>query len=157
MIAISYQSASPHRIARFVTVEAVALLLNIAPEKIFKIDCWRNVVHVVAKGISRFISYGDIPPVLEVDAPTHADLYYWSKRRRTTKQKYVPGFWVEFYKQKFQQTLSFSQLFNWGSLLSTINFMFSTHSLQLLRDCYLQQKTALTVLTANQTLMSMPR
>jgi hypothetical protein len=41
-----------HPLARFVTKEAIALLLNLKPHEIYRIDCWRYVIHVVGKGIA---------------------------------------------------------------------------------------------------------
>jgi hypothetical protein len=41
-------------LARFVTREAIAFLLNLKPHEIYRIDCWQHVIHVVAKGASSF-------------------------------------------------------------------------------------------------------
>lgn len=40
------QSKSNHPLARFVTTDAIALLLNLKTEDIYRIDCWRYVIHV---------------------------------------------------------------------------------------------------------------
>lgn len=47
MISISNSGAkTAHPLARFVTVEAIALLLNLKPHKIYRIDCWRYEAYV---------------------------------------------------------------------------------------------------------------
>lgn len=63
MVSSSQPESKPiHPQARFVTTEAIALLLQLKPEQIYRIDCWQYVIHVVAKGISTFVSYADLPP-----------------------------------------------------------------------------------------------
>jgi hypothetical protein len=69
-----------HPLARFVTKEAIALCLNLRSEQIYKIDCWRYVIHVVGKGVSAFVSYADLPPIIGVEAPTNKDFWRWRKR-----------------------------------------------------------------------------
>src|SRR4028119_1045885 len=103
-----------HPLARFVTKEAIALLLNLKPHEIYRIDCWRYVIHVVGKGVSTFVSYADLPPILSVELPTHQDFIWWRKRWKRKLQ--APEFWVEFYKQKFWQAVSIAQLYKWGQI-----------------------------------------
>ena len=108
-----------HPLARFVTKEAIALCLNLQPEQIYKIDCWRYVVHVVGKGVSTFVSYADLPPILEVEPPTNKDFWRW--RKRFAKQnKQAPQFWEKFYQQKLQQAASQTELDNWKQILQVI-------------------------------------
>lgn len=80
-------SSAIHPLARFVTVEAIALLLHLKPQEIYRIDCWRHVIHVVGKGISIFVSYADMPPILGVEPPTAADINCWRKRWKKTNTK----------------------------------------------------------------------
>jgi hypothetical protein len=53
-------------LSRFVTKEAVAKVLKVKPEQIREIRCWAYVIHVVGVGLSRFVSYADMPPILGV-------------------------------------------------------------------------------------------
>lgn len=70
---IIHKSPVLHPLARFVTEETIALLFEIKPEEIYRIECCRYVVYVYAKGISRFVSYADFPPILNVASPTSQD------------------------------------------------------------------------------------
>lgn len=133
------RSRSVHPLERFVTKEAIALLLNLHPDHIYRIDCWRYVIHVVGKGISTFVSYADIPPILDVEPPTLKDIIYWRKRWRNNNNQ-APGFWIEFYKQKFKLAPSVSELYRWGELLNLIKFALSGATLQFLRTIYTQEK-----------------
>src|SRR6476469_8533299 len=56
---IIHKSSIVNPRSRFVTEETVALLFNISPEQIYRIDCCHNVVYVHAKGLSRFVSSAD--------------------------------------------------------------------------------------------------
>lgn len=136
MIPISKSDAKAvHPLARFVTVEAIALLLNLNPHDIYRIDCWRYVIHVVGKGVSTFVSYADIPPILGVEPPQAEDINYWRKRWRKNKYQ-APSFWVEFYTQKFKLAPSIGEIYRWGELINIIKFALPETALQLLRDIY---------------------
>lgn len=126
-------------LARFITKEAIALLLNIKPEDIYRIDCWFYVIHVVGKGVSTFVSYADIPPIVGVDLPTLKELLRWRKRWKKNKYK-APDFWVEFYAQNFQQIFTCKDLYAWGELLHKIQFGLSETAGQYLRSLYNQAK-----------------
>ncbi len=81
MISTTQREATDlHPLARFVTKEGIALLLKLKPEEIYRIDCWRYVIHIVGKGVSTFISYADLPPILGVEPPTNQDFVRWRKR-----------------------------------------------------------------------------
>ncbi len=102
MVAFAEQkSKTVHPLARFVTVEAIAMHLKMNPEDIRRIDCWRYVIHVVGKGVSTFVSYGDMPPIVGIEPPSQKDIVCWRKRWKKNKFK-APSFWVVFYAQKFQ-------------------------------------------------------
>ena len=128
---IESKSNTVHHLARFVTKEAIALHLNRKPEEIYRVDCWRYVIHVVAKGVSTFVSYADIPPVLEVEAPTPRDILAWRKRWKKDKFQ-APDFWKQFYGAKFQQAPDLSKLYAWGQLVNVIKFALSEESLDWL-------------------------
>ena len=132
-----------HPLARFVTKEAVTLLLNLKPEEVYRISCWRYVIHVVGKGVSTFVSYADLPPITEVEPPTKLDLVYWRKRWKQNHILQAPNFWVEFYQQKFCQSLSTGELHTWGRLVSVIKFGLSSTAVQQLRSVYLDVKYSL--------------
>ena len=128
-----------HRLARFVTKEAISLLLNLKPHEIYRIDFWRHVIHVVGKGISRFVSYADIPPILDVEPPKHEDFACWRKRWKKNKYK-APKFWAAFYKQKFKLALSPSEMYRWGELVGAIKFALSEATVQFLRSVYQEEQ-----------------
>ncbi len=140
MISISKSDAKAvHPLARFVSLEAVALLLNLKPHEIYRIDCWRYVIHVVGKGISTFVSYADIPPILGVEPPKAEDINCWRKRWRKNKHK-APSFWVEFYSQKFKLAPSVAAIYRWGELVNLIKFALPETGLQVLRNTYKREK-----------------
>lgn len=143
MISTSQREATTvHPLARFVTKEAIALLLNLKPEEIYRIGFWRYVIHVVGRGVSTFISYADLPPILEVEPPTNTDFVCWRKRwKKNNKQ--APEFWVEFYLQKFLQALSVAELYTWGQLVRVIKFALSQPAVQGLRSVFLEAKYSL--------------
>lgn len=41
------ESKAIHPLVRFVTKEAIALLLKLKPHEIYRIDCWRHVIAVL--------------------------------------------------------------------------------------------------------------
>lgn len=122
-------------LARFVTKEAVAKVLKVKPEQIREIRCWAYIIHVVGVGISRFVSYGDMPPILGVEPPTLQDCMRWRKRWRSTQHR-APIFWVEFYEGKFRQSRSVEELYNWGKLVGRIKHGLLLSQVELLRHIY---------------------
>lgn len=136
------QAKSIHPLARFVTVEAIALLLNLKLEDIYRIDCWQYVIHVVGKGVSTFVSYADLPPILGVEPPSERDLICWRKRC-LKHNKQAPDFWAKFYQHQFQLAISVAQLYQWGRLVSVIKLMLSPIAVQELRNIYIQVKNSL--------------
>jgi len=122
-------------LARFVTKEAVAKVLKVKPEQIREIRLWPYIIHVVGVGISRFVSYADMPPILGVEPPTLQDCMRWRKRWRSTQHR-APIFWVEFYEGKFRQSRSVEELYNWGKLVGKIKQGLSGLQVELLRHIY---------------------
>jgi hypothetical protein len=122
-------------LARFVTKEAVAKVLKVKPEQIRDIRCWAYVIHVVGVGISRFVSYADMPPILGVEPPTLQDCIRWRKRWRSSQHQ-APIFWVDFYDGKFRQSRSMEELYNWGNLVGKIKQGLSGLQVELLRNIY---------------------
>ena len=135
------QAKFNHPLARFVTRDAIALLLNLKIEDIYRIDCWRYVIHVVGKGVSTFVSYADLPPIVGVEPPTDQDFVRWRKRWQKNK-KQAPAFWVDFYKEKFLKAETIAQLYNWGKIVSVIKLGLTLTSLQELRIVYSQKRLA---------------
>jgi hypothetical protein len=133
------RSRAVHPLARFVTREAIALLLNLKSEQIYRIDCWRYVIHVVGKGVSTFVSYADIPPILGVEPPNPEDFVCWRKRWKKNKNK-APKFWAEFYRQKFKLALSLPEMHQWGELVGVIKFALSETAVKLLRSIYQEEQ-----------------
>ena len=133
------RSRAVHPLARFVTREAIALLLNLKSEQIYRIDCWRYVIHVVGKGVSTFVSYADIPPIVGVEPPNPEDFVCWRKRWKKNKNK-APKFWAEFYRQKFKLTLSLPEMHHWGELVGVIKFALSETAVKWLRSVYQEEQ-----------------
>lgn len=140
---IVHKSWIVHPLARFVTEETAAMLCNIDEEEIYKISCWRYVVHVHGKGVSRFVSYADFPAILAINPPTPEDFALWRKRWRTnSKSKQAPEFWTKFYKQQFQKAESPGNLLCWGKLVALVKQVMSSEALQRLREVYKREKYA---------------
>ncbi len=57
------KSNSVNPLFRFVTEEAVALLLKIPVAEIKDIRFWPNVILVISEHLVRFVSYADLPPM----------------------------------------------------------------------------------------------
>ncbi|MEG4021392.1 hypothetical protein [Microcoleus sp. S13C4] len=134
---IIHKSPILHPLARFVTEETVALLFNISADEIYRIECCRYMVYVHAKGISRFVSYADFPPIVGVNAIAPQDFGRWYKR---WKSKLAPAFWTEFYTYKFKKAVSVDTLLEWGMLVATVKSAISGAALQQLRDVYAKEK-----------------
>ena len=136
---IKPESNDVHPLSRFVTVEAIALLLNIDAGRIREIRLWRHMILVVAEGMSRFVSYAEIPPILGVAPPKIVDFLTWRKRWRKLKTNHAPDFWCNFYAQQFGHTNCLEELKSWGQLIAIIKFALSQKVLQALRSLYAQE------------------
>ncbi|MEG4866258.1 MULTISPECIES: hypothetical protein [unclassified Microcoleus] len=134
---IIHKSPILHPLARFVTEETVALLFDIAVDDIYRIECCRYMVYVHGKSISRFVSYADFPPILEVKPIALQDFGRWYKR---WKSKLAPAFWTKFYTHKFKKAVSVDRLLEWGLLVANVKSVISGAGLQQLRDVYAQEK-----------------
>ncbi|MBE9121581.1 hypothetical protein IQ269_12425 [Tychonema sp. LEGE 07199] len=134
---IIHKSPILHPLARFVTEETVALLFDIAVDDIYRIECCRYMVYVHGKSISRFVSYADFPPILEVKPIALQDFGRWYKR---WKSKLAPAFWTKFYTHKFKKAVSVDRLLEWGLLVANVKSVISGAALQQLRDVYAQEK-----------------
>jgi hypothetical protein len=136
---IVHKSSVIHPQARFVTEEVVCLIFGISFEDIYTVECWRYIVYVHGKGISKFVSYADFPPIIGVGSPTAQDRLKWRKRWRKShdyaKKKYAPSWWAEFLTLKFSEA-TLEDLQSWWQLLSVINFAFAQPTLQELQRCY---------------------
>ena len=107
--------------SRFVTKSAVAMHLKRSPDEIYKVNCWRYVVHVVGKKTSTFVSYADLPPIVGVALPNHRDVRAWRKRWKKYDQ-IAPLFWHNFYAEKLRQVQTMAELQAWEEVLSYIGF-----------------------------------
>ena len=134
---ILHKSPILHPLARFVTEETVALLFNISVDEIYWIECCRYMVYVHAKGISRFVSYADFPPIVGVNAIALQDFGRWYKR---WESKLAPAFWTKFYTRKFKDAVSVDRLLEWGMLVAKLKSAISGAALQQLRDVYAEEK-----------------
>lgn len=147
MITPQQESESVNPLARFVTPEAIALLLNIKVEQIKDIRLWRYVILVIAQGKTRFVSYADLPPIIEAEPPKTQDFLCWRKRWKKSETNKAPDFWLKFYQQKFMQAVSVAQLHTWGQLIRLIKSALSQTDIESLRSDYLQVKQALVLVS----------
>jgi hypothetical protein len=129
--ASSCPSPRLHPQIRFVSQESIARCLGRETAEIYRIDCWRYVAHVVGKGISTFVSYADLPPILGVVPPVATDARLWRKRWRR-HHHLAPRFWVEFYAHQFQSVTDLEELAAWDELVAYIHFGFTEIDRQFL-------------------------
>lgn len=142
MVSTLQRNSNPlHRLARFVSKQAAAMMFNRTTEEIYAVERWAHIVYVRGKGVSRFVSYADFPPSLEVAPPSDRDFAFWRRRwkQRQQQQKQAPPFWVQFFTSQFHQSTSV-ELHNWGRLIKAIKFAFSEETLERLREIYRQQQ-----------------
>lgn len=132
---IKHEATNPHPMARFATVEALALLLNVTVEQIEEIRYWASSILVIGEKFSKFVSYADLPPVLGVSPPDSADYLRWRKRWKSNKDQ-APPFWLAFYKEKFELANSLAELYIWGQLVSVFKHALSHEGLESLREAY---------------------
>jgi hypothetical protein len=144
---IVHKSSTLHPQARFVTEEAVCVMFKISFENIYTVQCWQYVVYIHGKGLSKFVSYADFPPIIGVGTPTSQDCTRWRKRWRKhhsyTERKHAPHWWTEFFTLQFSAATSESVLQTWWQLITLINFAFSEEKVQQLRSSYRQVKMML--------------
>ena len=148
MLSTSQPNSNPlHRLARFVTEKAAAMMFDLEAKDIYLVERWANIVYVHGKGVSRFVSYADFPPTVEVALPTDKDFSLWrrrwKKRQQAEQKKQAPPFWVQFFAQQFHHAPSMPELYNWGNLVGLIKFAFGEATLQQLREIYRQEKILL--------------
>ncbi|MBD2693064.1 hypothetical protein [Anabaena catenula] len=139
------KSNSVNPLFKFVTEEAVALLLKIPVTEIKNIRCWPNVILVISEHLVRFVSYADLPPILDAERPTNKDILTWRKRWRKQKTHQAPKFWKEFYSLKFRQAKDFEELYAWGRLVNILKFALSYDSLETLRNVFREARNFIVV------------
>ena len=146
---ISYKSSEIHPLARFVTEEAVCLKFKIKFEDIYVVECWQYVVYVHGKGLSKFVSYADFPPVIGVAAPSASEMAKWCRRwlkkHDFVNRKQAPKWWARFYAIQFNQSICKEALYEWGKLIKLIKFTFDEEILQKMRNCYRHNRELLVV------------
>lgn len=125
-----------HRLTRFVSKKAIALLLKIKPEDIKDIHRWANVLLVVGPHISRFVSYADLPVIPAVALPSARDILYWRKRWG----KIAPKFWAEFYTQQYQQAETLEELTTWNQIVKTLEKFLPQKAAEKLQTLYLREE-----------------
>lgn len=141
MVSTLQRNSNPlHQLARFVSKQAAAIMFNLAVEEIYSVERWAKIVYVHGKGVSRFVSYADFPPQLEVAPPTDKDFGLWRRRwrqrQREQQKRQAPSFWLQFFVEQFHQSPSVEVLHNWGKLIKLIKFAFGEDTLQKLRQSY---------------------
>lgn len=137
---IVHKSPILHPLARFVTEEAAALLFNISIEEIYKITCLRYVVHVHGKRVSRFVSYADFPPIVNLTLPTPLDFYFWHKR---WKKKPAQEFWKKFYIDQFERAVCAAELLEWSNLVAKVKTLFTNSVIETLTEVATKQQKLL--------------
>jgi hypothetical protein len=123
-----------HPLARFVNQRAIAQLLGIQPQAIRQINCWRYVIHVVGKDFCRFVSYGDLPPIIQGDVLTSGDFLVWRKRLLIRRQRHAPSFWLDFYLAEIAMVTSMDILMQWQGLIDQISYLLDIEARQLLLE-----------------------
>jgi hypothetical protein len=131
------QHQPQHPQIRFVSAESIAMCVGISPAEIKRVDCWRYVIHVVGKGLSTFVSYADLPPILGVAAPIAADVRIWRQRWRKHGHR-APRFWLNFYTQKLQAVSDLQELAAWDELVAYIQFGLTASDRQMLEAICLE-------------------
>ena len=135
---IAYKSSEIHPLARFVTEEAVCLKFNIKFEDIYIVECWQYIVYVHAKGVSKFVSYADFPPVIGVKPPSASEMAKWCRRwlkkHDFVNRKQAPKWWAQFFINQFETAPWENFLYDWGKLIRLIKFAFNEETLQELRE-----------------------
>lgn len=120
--------------------QAAALMFNLDENEIYLVDRWAHIVYVHGKGVSRFLSYADFPPNVEVAPPTNKDFVYWRrrwrKRQQAAQKKQAPPFWVQFFAYQFYNAPSVPELYRWDNLVGSIKFAFTEATLQRLRESF---------------------
>jgi hypothetical protein len=106
---------------RYTTKESVALYLQRDVGDLYRVDCWPGVVHVVGKGVSTFVSYADLPPIVGVETPSARDTLLWRKRWRK-HGSIAPAFWKDFYATKIRATTDLTVLQAWDEIIAKIGF-----------------------------------
>ncbi|HEY9872249.1 MAG TPA: hypothetical protein V6D12_02380 [Candidatus Obscuribacterales bacterium] len=140
---IIHKSPVLHPLVRFVNEETAALLVKLKPQQVYRVECWQHVVYIHGEGVSKFVSYADFPPTLEVAPPTNADFVRWRKRWKSKlNRKQAPEFWQEFYAYHFNRTISVDNLREWGKLVGILRPGLSEVALEWLREVYRQEKYA---------------
>lgn len=147
MVSTLRRNSNPlHRLARFVSKQAAAIMFNLAADEIYSVERWANIVYVHGLGVSRFVSYADFPPILGVASPTDKDIALWRRRwkqrKRQQQKRQAPQFWVQFFANQFLQSPSAEILLGWGRLIGEIKFAFGEDMLQKLRSQYRQKQLA---------------
>ncbi len=122
-------------------------MFDLEEEEIYLVERWANIVYVHGKGVSRFVSYADFPPTVEVAPPTDKDFAFWRRRwknrQKDQQKKQAPPFWVQFFAHQFHHAPSVEVLHDWGSLIGRIKFVFGEATLQKLRESYRYEKIVL--------------
>ncbi len=138
---INHKSGVLHPLVRYVTEETAAMLFNLQLDEIYRIDCWRHVVYVHGKGVSKFVSYADFPPSLGVELPNNQDFVLWRKRwQNCWKISQAPEFWTTFYKHQFKQASTEVNLLAWGRLVAVVKFVLPVAGVEQLREAYRYEK-----------------
>ncbi len=134
---IIHRSPILHPLARFVSEDAIAIMFNIPVAEIERIECYRYMVYVHARHVSRFVSYADFPPMVNVPSPNLYDGWRWRKRwRRRWHRSTAPAWWQDFYLTNMSYSQTEDDLRAWGNLITDIEEFLSAETRKKLGDIY---------------------
>jgi hypothetical protein len=134
---ISHRARILHPFERFVREETVTLMFDLPNEEIYRIDCWRYVVYVHGKGISRFVSYADFPPTEGEKGMEARDFKRWERSwYKRSKVRKAPSFWVKYYCHQMQQADSIEDLERWWETIARFERQWTEKGRRELQTCY---------------------
>ena len=122
---------------RFVSRKAIAKLLNIKIKDIREVRRHRWKLHVIAKGISTYVSYADMPPIVKATPPTESDLPIWRKRWKKHGHM-APKFWQEFYAAKMSEANNQDELIAWYLLVLKVGFALTRDAQTALTNLFIK-------------------
>lgn len=134
---IIHRSPILHPLARFVSGDAIAIMFNIPVAEIERIECYHYMVYVHARHVSRFVSYADFPPMVNVQSPNLYDGWRWRRRwRRRWHRSTAPAWWQDFYIKNICDSQTSDDLRNWRDLVTELGEFLSVETRIKIRDIY---------------------
>ena len=143
---IIHKRSEQHPLAPHVTEEAVALKFNVKIEEIHRIELWDKLVYVYAGKLSRFMSYGDFPPVVTENKASELPVHYWGNRLRTLhrqdqrqkehKKEQLLQLWSKYYTDRVSETRNKLELRKWGEIIAVMKPYLGTDIMTTMKEFY---------------------